>query len=141
MRISDWSSDVCSSDLHVADGDDREREAVGSAGIGIDVLRSGAAEAAAEDVGANDEETVGVERQARPDDQLPPARLAGDRVRFGGELVAGQGMADEDRIRLVRVPPAIGLVRARERSYESRVGNECVSTCRTCWSPCYKKKK
>src|SRR3546814_5894275 len=67
MRISDWSSDVCFSDL------------------------------------------------AWPDDQLPPARLAGDRVRFGGELVAGQGMADEDRIRLVRVQPAIGLVRDRER--------------------------
>src|SRR3546814_15981800 len=67
MRISDWSSDVCFSDL------------------------------------------------AWPDDQLPPARLAGDRVRLGGELVAGQGMADADSIRLVRVQPAIGMVRDRER--------------------------
>src|SRR3546814_18446074 len=30
---------------------------------------------------------------------------------------------------------------ARKRSEESRVGNECVSTCRSRWAPYHKKKK
>src|SRR3546814_10443096 len=67
MRISDWSSDVCSSDL---------------------------------------------------------TRVAGVAVRhLLGPLVAGQvhlvGVDDDDEV----------------RSEERRVGNECVSTCRSRWSP------
>src|SRR3546814_4865493 len=70
MRISDWSSDVCSSDLlfHAADG--RRRRAVGRG--------------------------------------HPPA-LAGGRRQ--------------------------GLHQHRRRSEERRVGKECVSTCRSRWSP------
>src|SRR3546814_16616297 len=33
------------------------------------------------------------------------------------------------------------LRRARERSEERRVGKECVSTCRSRWSPSHQKKK
>src|SRR3546814_14648376 len=32
-------------------------------------------------------------------------------------------------------------IHSRSRSEESRVGKECVSTCRSRWSPCHLKKK
>src|SRR3546814_1567686 len=64
MRISDWSSDVCSSDLDIA-------------------------------VGGNDE--AGPQRRRLPRDRLP--------------------------------------IVAEARSEERRVGKECVSTCRSRWSP------
>src|SRR3546814_7996143 len=83
MRISDWSSDVCSSDL-------LER-----------------AKLAREYVEHHDEG----ERQ-----QQPAARLA-DR---------GDGMADR-----VADPEQT----FHDRSEERRVGKECVSTCRSRWSP------
>ena len=41
-------------------------EAVGLAGRGIDLGRAGRAHAAADDIGADDEEAVGVDRLARP---------------------------------------------------------------------------
>src|SRR3546814_5293476 len=75
MRISDWSSDVCSSDLHGA------------------VVRGGAAH-----------------REDRPDPV--DVRLL---------RVCRKGRADE---------PC-----CEHRSEERRVGKECVSTCRSRWSP------
>src|SRR3546814_10544411 len=74
LRISDWSSDVCSSDLH---GADRGR------------------------------------RRARPHPRHGP------------------GARDDHRLH-----PALLL-----RSEERRGGKECVSTCRSRWSPYHEKKK
>src|SRR3546814_14471123 len=88
MRISDWSSDVCSSDLRAryqASGRD-----------------------------AADEEGHG-RRRARP-----RARRTGH-----GDRPAG----------------AAPLPRRGGRSEERRVGKECVSTCRSRWSPYHEKKK
>src|SRR3546814_4388156 len=85
MRISDWSSDVCSSDLwpagpraggRHADGGDADRR-----------------------IGASDERI----RRRTPRRLLPDGR----------------------------VPGLLGL----DRSEERRVGKECVSTCRSRWSP------
>ena len=42
--------------------------------------RPGAAHAAAQHIGADDEEFVGIDRPARPDHTLPPAGLAGHRI-------------------------------------------------------------
>src|SRR3546814_14028169 len=39
------------------------------------------------------------------------------------------------------VTRAVVLVRSSTRSEERRVGKECVSTCRSRWSPYHKKKK
>src|SRR3546814_2290475 len=83
MRISDWSSDVCSSDL---------------AGPG----RSGTA--------------------PRPTLHLLP---------HAGEEVAKNVRADDH---LARDDAKIG-VDGPSRSEERRVGKECVSTCRSRWSP------
>src|SRR3546814_2622754 len=85
MRISDWSSDVCSSDLVIVHVGGLE---------GVTALE-----------GRND-------RAGDPG----PARVAGRR----------------------RPPLHVGdALRGREqhRSEERRVGNECVSTCRSRWSP------
>src|SRR3546814_18262225 len=86
MRISDWSSDVCSSDLPFGAGIDRN------------------------DV---------------------PAR--------GGKLhrlAAGRGAEVEHRPAFAGAQQSCG-----QRSEERRVGKECVSTCRSRWSPYHEKKK
>src|SRR3546814_12907746 len=85
MRISDWSSDVCSSDLDCAI---RGRRGCANPWI----------------CGS------------------PRVRLQGGPPRSAGVSAAGDA----------------GLV--NHRSEERRVGKECVSTCRSRWSPYHKKK-
>src|SRR3546814_5005939 len=82
MRISDWSSDVCSSDLLDGPG---------------------------------------------PRDRLDQRGLAGQRIdagllerAFQRDLLAGEFLDEHADLR---------------RSEERRVGKECVSTCRSRWSP------
>src|SRR3546814_2063881 len=86
MRISDWSSDVCSSDLldHVLGGQRLEIQPVRGVVVGRHGLR------------------VAVDHDGLE---------AGLRERVGGMHAA--------------------IVRSEER----RVGKECVSTCRSRWSP------
>src|SRR5690606_35614328 len=82
-----------------------------AAGGGIDAGRAAAAVAAAEVVEADDEETVGVERPARSDQVVPPARiLVVGRITAGDMVVAGQRMADQYRVARVGVEFAIGFV-------------------------------
>src|SRR3546814_12994079 len=57
------------------------------------------------------------------------------RVRNGGEVMPNQ--LDEDGI--VGVTNFLGV--SPDRSEERRVGKECVSTCRSRWSPYHEKKK
>src|SRR3546814_11973276 len=107
MRISDWSSDVCSSDL-----------------FGDEIL----------------------------DRQLRPALG----FHLGSEVAGDLGPDVAHQIRLTRLESfhrramGIGLTRllpARlqrlgpSRSEERRVGKECVSTCRSRWSPYHYKTK
>src|SRR3546814_1173906 len=82
MRISDWSSDVCSSDLDAGDADARD---------------------------------IGGDR--RPLDRRLEPRTVGD---------DGEEVAQESRL---------GRIERSLRSEERRVGKECVSTCRSRWSP------
>ena len=66
--------------------------------------RAGGALAAAEDVGADDERAVGVERAAGTDERLPPAAVA------AGAAVAGEGVEDENGVVARGVQPAPGAV-------------------------------
>src|SRR3546814_17403491 len=97
MRISDWSSDVCSSDLpHVP---------VWVAGDGPRTLQLAGRIGDAAIVGNG----------ATPE----LVRYALDQIRIGAESV-GRDASEID-----------------VRSEERRVGKECVSKCRSRWSPCH----
>src|SRR3546814_16333877 len=102
MRISDWSSDVCSSDL------------------------------------------------CRAHARLLGAVLARGRARRRGQCVRGRRSgtdhaAGPGRAVSRRTDGRLGLrvcrAHRRLRSEERRVGKECVSTCRSRWSPYHYKKK
>src|SRR3546814_19309779 len=102
MRISDWSSDVCSSDLHSV------------------VVRS----------------TVmprTTEERIAPRLEGACGRQIGDglALSFNPEFLR-EGAAIKDFF-----GPPFPVVRSEERS----VGQECVSTCRSRWSPYHYKKK
>src|SRR3546814_17138170 len=95
MRISDWSSDVCSSDLR------RQRHRRGTADRGRHRLL----------------------------DQLVE-RLEAERLQHRrGLRLAGADVAAHEVVALL------------QRSEERRVGKECVSPCRSRWSPDHSKKK
>src|SRR3546814_12158531 len=112
MRISDWSSDVCSSDLYgvsvtdLADALERSNLSAGSnyvrrAGESF-LVRADARLRSVADI----EEAVIATRAGVP-----------VRVKDVGQVVIG------------------GAVRTGSRSEERRVGKECVSTCSSRWSP------
>src|SRR3546814_18212461 len=111
MRISDWSSDVCSSDLDLARGPGRLGDAVGlrhPEHDGIDAV-TGAPQAGA---------TAHLELLVEPITDVTP----GPRVGVAG--VAGTGAFPW-----------------RFRSEERRVGKECVRTGRYRGAPSHQKKK
>src|SRR3546814_20461291 len=112
MRISDWSSDVCSSDLVVAV---RREDAV--------VAGRGAAA-----VGVDDGIVVGEGRGVGRHGQ----GVAGD----GVVAVVAAVLASDGAPDLV----AAGRGMAVARSEERRVGKACVSTCRSRLSPYHEKK-
>src|SRR3546814_15793004 len=100
MRISDWSSDVCSSDLEEAPVAKRDigdhHRAIMKGAIGLPMA-------------------VG---QVADDGAVDPAARCHD---------------DRPRAYLAQLSVA--------RSEERRVGKECVSTCRSRWSPYHSKNK
>src|SRR3546814_18649378 len=105
MRISDWSSYVCSSDLDQAPPL-LERGERKHPGARIDLLLAGLAHVALEGDPTDTVELCGVLLQL-----LAPPAVSDDHQAQSG------------------------------RSEERRVGNECVSTCRSRRSPCPYKKK
>src|SRR3546814_11913476 len=125
MRISDWSSDVCSSDL----ADDR-------ALLTNILITSGRWP----DLSVHVEDEWSKRDSRTAEELLLTAQLA---AQIGSSRVAGlialaayEGgvdftMADIDRLSR-RVPC---LCKVAPRSEERRVGKECVRTCRSRWSP------
>src|SRR3546814_18732293 len=100
MRISDWSSDVCSSDL--------EAEMAEGAKQAEELRRTSVLEAE-------------IAERARQAEELQQARIVAESAsRAKSEFLAN--MSHE-----LRTP----MNRTEERS----VGKECVSTCRSRWSP------
>ena len=95
---------------HVGDGDDGKVEPVRAPGGGIDGARPGRAHAPADDIGAQHEIAIGVDRLAGPDHGVPPAGLAGDGMDVGDVLIAGQRMAHQHEVGLGGIEFAIGLI-------------------------------
>src|SRR3546814_17938004 len=106
MRISDWSSDVCSSDLLCGNANSIR---LVSAGIGLTRSR--------------------IILAAYAGEIIPPREEIG---RLGLELSAGvPGFLDDDRhVFLTEKAAAPDMVRSEER----RVGKEWVSPCSSRWS-------
>src|SRR3546814_11047499 len=109
LRISDWSSDVCSSDLRI-DGQ-------------ILIYPSVAGDVDGASMHAFVPPLMGRDEIAAYYDLYVPDRTDRSDIRFAP--LAG---------RLENLPPAL-VVTAGQRSEERRVGKECVSTCRSRWSP------
>src|SRR3546814_21031694 len=105
MRISDWSSDVCSSDLHVRE---HALHVIAQRLLALVVAQAGAVLGRDDQRGRADRLLVGI---------------------FERHLALGVGL--EER-RLARMAV---LGHPFERSEERRVGKECVSTFRYRWSP------
>src|SRR3546814_9786173 len=106
MRISDWSSDVCSSDL-------TKRQPIG--GGSVTTLRSG------HRLEAPEMPTGKVAVQAPP--ELQPHEGAGNAMMMAIPMLGSVGS-------ILVVASMSG-----SRSEERRVGKECVSTFRSRWSP------
>src|SRR3546814_20445283 len=95
MRISDWSSDVCSSDLIALDSN---------------ILAY----------------LAGVSRSVEDDAKIARVRELVSRLANSASLIAPAQTLGE---------LFVVLRRSGARSEERRVGKECVSTCRSRWSP------
>src|SRR3546814_12433517 len=124
MRISDWSSDVCSSDLKGRDtvkhstkkpwrqkGTGRARSGMTSSPI----WRGG-----------------GRAFPNSPDENFSQ-KVNKKMYRAGLRAILSQ-LAREDRIAVVDTF-VLDAPKTKLRSEERRVGKECVSTCRSRWSP------
>jgi len=94
----------------IAHIEQRKVEPPGLARCRVDRTRPGAALTAAEQIGRDDEPAVGVDRLARADHGVPPARVLVSFVPARRVRVAGQGMADVDRIAGVRIERSVRLV-------------------------------
>src|SRR3546814_11383921 len=109
MRISDWSSDVCSSDL----GPTRAVLARGAIGAGLVAGIAAPAIAAAQ--------------QHEP---LPRLDEVGNHMlTFIGNYLGSHGNLDAE------IPAACSSAVLASSSEERRVGKECVSTCSSRWLP------
>src|SRR3546814_1585625 len=95
MRISDWSSDVCSSDLWIVAVESRLR--------GYDAML------------------------------MPTVPIIAPRI---SDLESDESLYFAINAAVLRNPTFINFLDGCAlRSEERRVGNECVSTCRSRWSP------
>src|SRR3546814_20319944 len=122
MRISDWSSDVCSSDLNPLSGLKRILGPQGWIELGKSLLKVALlAGIGAYMLLAAGHRSIGM---AGPDVTGAVATLGSTLLGIMFAMAAGLTLIAEIAV----------------RSEERRVGKECFSTCRTRWSPCNLKK-
>ncbi len=95
---------------HVANGNDGKIQAPRLAGFRIDRRRAGRAHAGADHIRADHKIALGVDRPARTDHGLPPARLLGNGMHARNVLVARERMTNQHRVGARRIQPAICLV-------------------------------
>src|SRR3546814_17346020 len=128
MRISDWSSDVCSSDLEIVGAQQVEgRRHVGALEVALvlHLLLEGG-ELHLVDEHAELAGLLEIQHGGEEGGRLHPGVLLGRHVgQRAGEQRAAEAVADDVGIRLA----------GRPRSEERRGGKECVSTFSWWWSP------
>src|SRR3546814_19071897 len=136
MRISDWSSDVCSSDLLA------RRDLAGELAKAADAGRHVVGQKRCERLAAAREGDV-------VDARGLDADLFGDQPDQDVVGTAGRtaGPGDGPRVSLELRDQVVGRLDLRGRrhdndlrSEERRVGKECVSTCSSRWRPYHSKK-
>src|SRR3546814_5834982 len=110
-RISDWSSDVCSSDLDLIVVGDRLRVRPGEK-VPVD--------------GVVEEGRSALDESMVTGESMPVTKTVDDTVIGGTMNQSGALVIRADKI---------GRDTMLARSEERRVGKECVSTCRSRWSP------
>src|SRR3546814_12604192 len=120
MRISDWSSDVCSSDLQLTGRRGKQPEAEGCAEAG-----GGAAQ---QHQGVASVHAVSPSRPATLTHPRPGNNYAAEATGDATALPPSGGRANFAAHAEIALP-------CPQRSAERRVGKECVSTCRSRWSP------
>src|SRR3546814_19306160 len=118
MRISDWSSDVCSSDL-------------------LSPATSATLAFSCHHLVGYSKGTAGDKPEEGGDDVKSswPLRV-GLHTCYNGDY-SGQPLREEELISKSRLSSDRSLqLESVKRSEERRVGKECVSTCRSRWWPC-----
>src|SRR3546814_15629834 len=115
MRISDWSSDVCSSDLQVV----AVAAATGRLEFEMQIQRASAVERPVHQLLLR-----GVERFRRPCEAA---------AYFKHDAIAAQGA--DDAIQRFLQPALVGWMLRTDRSEERRVWKESVSQGKSRWSP------
>src|SRR3546814_19946661 len=131
MRISDWSSDVCSSDLLTAAKKFPQPSGQQRFYL-VDTPVSYLCNPAAGSLRRN----AGYPISAAQPTNTAQGDLLSDRV-TACNFVFNAGSATRGGL----LTMSLTLSDGDERSEERRVGKECVRTCRTGWSPTHKKKK
>src|SRR3546814_18380976 len=112
MRISDWSSDVCSSDLKAGDRSKCSEKQARALSI-LHALESSL------DFDKGGQVALGLAQIYREARRLI---VSGLQTRSAEEMHQARHIINE-------------IAEAWARSEERRVGKECVSTCRSRWSP------
>src|SRR5262245_6624221 len=95
---------------HVPDCDNREVEAPRFARFRIRRRGPSGAHAGTQDIRTDYEIALGIDRSAWADHRLPPTCFPGHRMHTRDMLVTGQRMANQHRVRPLRVERSIGLV-------------------------------
>src|SRR3546814_13923827 len=114
MRISDWSSDVCSSDLWLQNGKYVFDLRLQFLNAGNDICKS----------------------------KTPLKNVVVVmRTPWHVTWVAVHSVKNHVLVAVREIVSCKQLANVPSRSEERRVGKECVSTCRSRWSPDHKKKK
>src|SRR3546814_11302553 len=126
MRISDWSSDVCSSDLSVGPCRRTHRQRLARCGLFAHGL--------APQYGISAPGRPGEARTGRPESVIHEEQVGHVSKMIGLVLVTHGALATEFVVAMEHV---VGPQQQIEtiRSEERRVGKEGVSTCRSRWSP------
>src|SRR3546814_15021675 len=128
MRISDWSSDVCSSDLA------RVTHRLFQQAPPVAALRHADLDLAPRCLAQRLGEQRAFGGLAVDEDQLR-RRHAFIELHQEARHHLVLGHPGDMRGKEAAMPPILSHADEEARSEERRVGNECVSTCRTRWSP------